>query len=519
MMTIEDLSAGDFQELLDRTFQPTGKAKDRRDEFRHRWLIHTEHFEPLLEARMREVYETGDIYAQVSKWALPLFNPQKRASSKIAVTYKKRPQRYIDGVKRQKNLERLYTEIGFNQLAKSWDRKSIEMNTVIVVPMPKRTELGELTFDFDVVTGAVAEVHPNPDVPWWDAPGVLAHRLMRPMGMDGTVRRDAPAVRMLDARWITYWTDRGDLIPSMTIEHGLGMFPAAPMRSTVPDEDWWDPDHARGMTHTVTEVGSVAASMNWTRKTQCRFLIALLSQGENPTADGTPDNQTMGDPEAMLLLKGEGIQLAVHTLDQSVKNFMEQIRELQNEAFELLTGAPSSLADPDPSNPAEGRTAVLQHAAIEERREDQIVARERFEKRMAMLLAKYGQNIRMEIAPEPDAVMDSFRVELQSIPFLDTPAERTKIWIDRTKYGVMSPVDAAIELTGLPREEAKEWVKQKLEERREFFSPLSQDNMPRDPTQEPDAALPGEVLPERQGRAGGRESGVTRRQQSENADA
>jgi hypothetical protein len=512
MMTIEDVGEGELEDLLDRTMHPNShpRVRARRTEFWSRYLIQTDNFDPLLQKRIREVYEEPDIILEVMKWAIGFFNPQKRAVNRLAVAYKKRPTRKLDKANKtvQREFEAYLRRAQFNLKARKWNRFAVAMNTVIVLPLLKRTESGDPTIDYRMVTGSIAEVIEDPDTPHGSEPGVLCYAL--PKGSRDPFGRPACVVTV-DARWYIYWTENRE--PAI-VEHGLDMFPGSTLRmSEPPDECWWDWTSDSGMTRTVMEVGFIAAAMNWTRKTQCRKLIAQLVAEEHG-GDSVPTGQTIGDPEGAYELRGVGTELRIEDLRVEVDHFLAQIKALQDEALELKTGAIASLADPDPKAPLEGQQSARQHAAVSEHREAQTGQCGSFETRLHVVTAKMTRRAGIDGMPAPEVIADGLTHDWPPLPYIDTPQERTRVWVERTKFGTMDQVDAYMEDHDVDEDTALAELKAKAERRAEVLEIITKRNVPNDPTRKPDDAQPGESLPAQQGRAGGQQSGISRNEQA-----
>lgn len=506
-MTIEDMSGEQLDHLLTQTMRPTGKAARRRKEFRDRFAIQTDEYDYLIQERIFDTHGLSDTQIEMCTWAVGFFNPQKRIVRRTAVGYKRRPRRRIEGASDEENTKwtDLMREVQINARAPEWQQFSVAMNRVIVLVRARRTAAGEPTIDFDLVTGAIAEVFREPDTPIDAPPGVLCYKIPKEGWAHGQ-----PACATVDSRWEIWWDEQKN--PVRIVEHGLGMFPGADMRSTRPsDDDWWDPHSGRGITRTVAEVGMIAASMGWTRKTMCRKLIGLFTESES---DEIPEGQTLTHPERPIIASGTGIKLVVEDLDQAVDNFLKHIRALQDEAAELMTGAVSTLVDPDPSQANAGVAGVHQHAAIEEVREMQLPPLEVFERTLAVVVAATATKIRHPLAVPVDTVREGFRAVWPRLPFLDSPMERVKTWEEMTKFGIFDQVEAMMEAEGLSAEEAEARLMEIAERRARFDDFRASRNEPKDPTADGELVeneeQPGEQLAATQGRAGGQASGEAR---------
>lgn len=513
MMTVEDLSDEELKELLTQTVKPTGAAAKRRKEFADRFAIQTDEYDHLIRERIYATHDLSETQADMCRWAVGFFNPQKRIVRRMAVAYKRRPRRRIDGASKTDNRRwsDLLRAIGFDAEAPEWQKFSVAMNRIVILAVPQVDEDGEPTIGFEMVTGAIAEVVREPGTPITAPPGILAYRLPAASEWGSTSDPKVPVCVTVDGRWWIWWNAQHKML--RVVEHGLGMFPGADMRSSRPaGEDWWDPSSGRGLTRTVAEVGMIAASMGLTRKEMCRKLIAFITDTET---DEIPDGQTLTHPYKPIMASGAGLKLIVEDLDQAIDNFLKHIKALQDEAAELVTGAVSTLVDPDPAlGDTAGAAGVAQHAAVEEVREAQQITLDRFERRMAIVIAKMASAINHPNAVDPEKVRAGARTIWQRLPLLDKPMERIKVWEEETKFGVSDQVEAMMEREGISAEEAEERLMEIAERRARLDEFRASRNQAADPTADPTTIAvqeqPGESLMQQQGRAGGQASGEAR---------
>jgi hypothetical protein len=241
--------------------------------------------------------------------------------------------------------------------------------------------------------------------------------------------------------------------------------------------------------------------MDWTRKTQCRYLLAEIVNDEAKDG-GIVDEQVMGDAEGVLRLRGEAVQLMVNNIDLAVKNFREHVTMLQDEALEVMTGAVASLGDPAGANPTEGVAAARSHASVELHRKAQIDFLRPVDLRLQRVMAAILTKMRSPEAVDPQMLRDKSEVEYAPLPFIDDRSNRLNWYILASKFGIVDQVMAAIELNGWTEDEAMERLKA-MQERRAELRILTEEHNTGDGTEIADPSLPGEGLAERQGRAGG----------------
>ncbi|MBK6920555.1 MAG: hypothetical protein IPH07_24355 [Deltaproteobacteria bacterium] len=510
MVTIDQLSEEKREALFNTALRPHAHgAGARRREFLQRYKIATDDYDDLISARIGATHHNGEVVAEQSRWAVGFFNIQKRVGRKLAVAYKRRPIRRLEGegVTDEDNakLTRLYERLHFNARALRWQRLAVQMNRIIVVAVVREDENGERVIDFDVLTGAETEVHSAGNRPLASVPDVAVQLLAHRFGAN------EPALRVIDSNGLRFYNEQKLEIPALRVEQQIGTFPGADMLSEHAElgSDWWDWKSWSPNTKATIEAGMIYASAGWTRKTQCRKLLACTTSGER---DDVVDGSDLVDHERPLMLNGPNIALASHDLDTPVEGFRKHVAWLVDECAEQMTGTASTFADPDPSLPNAGVGGVQQHAAIEEVRESQCPPLERFERRMAYVIMLLAQMLNDPDAVDPELVRKSFKVQFQRLPFLDTPEARVKVYGERTKFGISNQVQALVEEEGISEAEAEERLMHLAEQRVKLDAFRASRQQPGDPfadpalagtTAMPLAAAPGETLEQTQGRAGG----------------
>lgn len=518
MLTIEDLSKDEREDLLQRALRPTSQtAKDRRDEFRMRQLALTEQQEDLVKSRIHDVFQHVEVIGEVKKYARSIFNPLKRVTRRVAVAYKTPPNRRIPGGSKKLNatFSKLLRKTRFDQHCKQWNERQVGMNTIVVLVVPKRRADGKPICDFEVVTGAEGEVHLDPDAPFADTPAVLAysvrqhmHDLLRPP------TANEEAIATVDGKWWMFWNHQMELL--RVVEHGLGRFPGAPLRGTLPTvktvDGWWDPLVGRAAVQTVADVGLAAATMNWTRKTQFGHLISILRGGNSASGsmganeeDDDEGEQMLGHPESLFELHGQDLQLLVEDIDKGVQNFRAHIDYMTAELAEVMVGSAAVLNDPQPGQQVADMASAHQHAALRERQEDQVSGLRTFEEELHVVHAAMATKIGCPWAVPVEALEEALEVEFAALPFLDTPDNRLDHAIKATKFGVTDQVEYLREVHDLDEAAAEERVIELGERKAKLHKLLAVHETPADPmTGEPDPAAPGEGSAARSGRTGGR---------------
>lgn len=517
MLTIEDLSKAELDNLLERTYT-RGDENSRREEFRLRMLALTEQQETLVAKRIDEVFNQVEVIAEVKRYARSIFNPLRRVTRKVATAYKTPPNRRLAGATKTtaRTFAKLLRKTRFDARAKRWNELQVGLNTLIVLVVPRKRADGTPIPDFELVTGAEGEVHLDPGAPFADTPAVLAYPLRSHMErLLSEPSADAEVAATVDARWWVFWNARRE--PVRVVEHGLGRFPGAVLRGTEPmvktADGWWDPYTGRAAPQTVADVGLAAATMAWTRKTQFGHLITVLRGGSGPgggpgSGDETEDEegQHIGHPEAVFELNGQDVQMLVNDIDKGVQNFRGHIDYLTAELAEVMVGSSAVLVDPQPGQVVPDLAAAAQHAALRERQEDQISGLRGFEEDLHSVLAQLATRIGCPWAVPREAIDDGLEVQFASLPFLDTPDNRLDHAIKATKFGVTDQVEYLQEIHDLDEEAAEKRILGLGHRKARLHKVLAIHETPADPMQEADPAAPGEGVQARTGRAGGRAS-------------
>lgn len=527
MITLHDFSEQGIRDAVNDLMQPQVRQSElivdgngnpiiesRHAHVRERFKVMHDDFDDLADAWIRDVWREPKIIAELCRHVLPLFNPPKRAVDRLAVAYTHHPIRRIKGKKTATKMwSATLAKSRFDLHMREFNRGQIAYNTHVVIPLLRRTADGDKVFDFQTITGAIGQQYSDHDLSDFEPPDVLFWRL--PSFVGDPIGK--PVVRAVDSEFFVAFDRNGHLIRSETRRHGLGMFPGALFRNTIPadtgpDEDaWWDPWPSKGAYRAMRSVTRVIANLDWTRKTQCRYLIAEIVDDESK-GPGVVDEQVMGDAEGVLRLRGESVQLMVNNMVVSVKDWKDHVRMFQDEALEQYTGAIATLSDPDPEHPLLGQTASEAHSAVDLHRAHQVnflrPADLRLQRVMAAILTRTGSSD----AVEPELLKDNGEVEFTPLPFIEDREKRLNWYILASKFGIADQVMAAVEFHGWTEDEAIEKLKAMQGRRAALREIQMTHNMPADATkdeeatEEEDPALVGEGMPERQGRMGGRTS-------------
>lgn len=514
-MTIQDITEGERKELLGELLQPTSDERAARDHVRMRYnILHDRVTERELDQWIIDKYHQPEIAVEVMRHKLRLHNPVKRAVDRLAVLYSAKPTRAImRGDKplkdASKQWEAFTRRMLFDKHMRKFNRYAVAANAGVVVARPRRAR-GKSSFDFIPVLKSIGRAVREDGTSMQDPPGILAWMTADPA--DWRTKADAPVMATADSRWILQWNRDQKLIPSLTVEHDLGRFPGSTFRNTLPDDscplDFWDPWTNSPLLDAQKHVFRIAAEMNWTRKTQAGKIITAAINDEAPAGAQPFAGQTPGDRDAILIARGNAVQVSVHDLTTLIDGFESHMNLIMNVSMELLTGTIASFVPPNPTAPIDPEVARRMQGALTQHLLDQIDYFEETESDLAEVLALWGHKTGVEL-PAVEQVRDGFACSFAELPSLETAMERLDLHEKRIAMGLESLVDARMDETGETRDEAKAAVLRKLEEQAEFNALRSSRNSPTnpadaDPNAIPNDAEPGERDEAETGRAGGR---------------
>src|SRR5690606_10086018 len=123
-------------------------------------------------------YQDPDLVMELCKHALPLYNALKRGADRLAVAYKRKPRREIKKAKSaSKKWSQLLRDLKFDLHMQLANRYAVAMNTLVVVPKLSVDELGDPTIDYEMVTGAIANIVQREGASVLSAPGAMAYRV------------------------------------------------------------------------------------------------------------------------------------------------------------------------------------------------------------------------------------------------------------------------------------------------------------------------------------------------------
>lgn len=514
-MTIEDITEAERRDLMQPLLQPTSDEKAARDHVRLRYnILHDRVVERELNQWIIDMYHQPEIAAEVMRHKMRLHNPVKRAVDQLAVLYQRKPTREI---RKGKNALKGPTQqwndflrsMLYDKQMRKLNRYAILANAGVNVLRPRKLG-GKTIFDFLPVLKSIGRAVREDGAAMQDPPGILAWLTCDPDAYH--IRRDpsAPVLATADSRWILQWNAELKMLPALAIEHGLGRFPGATFRNTLPDDscplDYWDPWTNGPIVEAQQHTFRIVAEMNWTRKTQAGKIITATMDddrpGEKPFAGQVP-----GDRDTVLIARGQQASVAVHDLTTLVTGFREHLDLIQNVSMEILTGTVSAFVAPDPGQPMDPEIAKRMHGSLSQHQEDQIDHFELTEHELAEVLAQWSGRLGLDV-PASEQVRDGFSVSFTELPALETPKERLEIHEKRVAMGLESLIDARVEETGETREEAREQIERRLTEQADFNDIRTTRNSPASATGNAivDPARPGERDEQTTGRFGGQAS-------------
>lgn len=521
-MTIQDLTEPERRELFGGLIEPTQEERAARNHVRLRYnILHDRVSERELDQWIVDMYHQPEIAAEVMRHKMRLHNPIKRVVDRLAVLYQRKPTREIrrgdtplkDATKRYNAALR---PMLYDKQMRKLNRYAILANAGVVVLRPRRTG-GKTIFDFLPVLKSVGRVVREEGAAMQEAPGILAWLTGDPYDYRVMSDSAAPVIATADSRWILRWNRNGDMLPEHAVEHGLGRFPGATFRNTLPDDscplDFWDPWTNSPIVEAQRHVFRIVAEMNWTRKTQAGKIITATVNDERPQGAKPFTGQTPGDRDSILVAHGEGVSVSVHDLVVLIGGFKEHLDLIQDVSMEILTGTVSTFVAPDPGRPLDPEIAKRMHGALAQHQEDQIDHFEQTEHELAEVVTTWGGKLGLDLPPV-EQVRDGFAIGFAELPALETAKERLELHKERIALGIESVIDARIEETGESRDEAKFEIIRKLEEQAEFNDLRTKRNSAADPTKaaDPPTAIEDEAHPgEREEAATGRAGGTISR--------
>lgn len=511
-MTIQDLTEPERRELFGGLLEPTQEERAARDHVRLRYnILHDRVSERELDQWIVDMYHQPEIAVEVMRHKMRLHNPIKRVVDRLAVLYQRKPNREVRRGERAlidatKKWNAALRKMLYDKQMRKLNRYAILANAGVNVLRPRKLA-GRTIFDFVPVLKSVGRAVREDDASMQDAPGVLAWLTVDPHDYRVVHDPQRPIFATADSRWILQWNRKMEMLPSLAIEHGLGRFPGATFRNTLPDDscplDFWDPWTNSPIVEAQRHVFRIVAEMNWTRKTQAGKIITATINDETPAGAQPFSGQTPGDRDAVLVARGNAVQVAVHDLVTLITGFKEHLDLIQDVSMEILTGTVSTFVAPDPGRPLDPEIAKRMQGAISQHQEDQIDYFEATEHEHAEVIAAWGAKLGLDLPPV-EQVRDGFAVGFSELPALETPMERLALHKERIALGIESVIDARVEETGESREEAKIAIERMLEEQAAFNEIRTKRNSAADPTQAiDDPTAPGEREEAETGRMGG----------------
>lgn len=511
-MTIQDLTAPERADLLNVLLNPTTEERAARNHVRLRYnILHDLVSDRDLNQWIVDMYHQPEIALEVMRHKMRLHNPIKRVVDRLAVLYQRKPTREIrSGEQPIKGATEKWNAflrpMLYDKQMRKLNRYAILANAGVNVLRPRKLG-GKTVFDFVPVLKSIGRAVREDGSTMQDPPGILAWLTVDPNDYRTMHDAEAPIIATADSRWILRWNRKLQMVAALSIEHNLGRFPGSTFRNTLPDDacplDFWDPWTNSPIVEAQKHVFRIVAEMNWTRKTQAGKIITATINDETPSGAQPITGQTPGDRDAIIVARGNAVQMAVHDLVVLVGGFKEHLDLIQDVAMEILTGTVSTFVAPDPGRPLDPEIARRMHGALAQHQEDQIDFFEMTEADHAEVLAAWGSKLGLDVPPV-EQVRDGFAIGYTELPALETPMERLELHEKRIKLGIESIVDARVEETGETPEEAKVQIIRKLEEQAMFNDIRTTRNSPAEPTQSiDDPAAPGERDEASTGRMGG----------------
>lgn len=460
-----------------------GNSLSRKAQARARLMVDAQRHRPLLEAHVYRAYDSPLVRGEVARHLDVLKNLQRQVTSRVAVAYQQPPARSLRGVSEgeEGKFLRAYREAKTDVLAEKWGRYAFFLSVVHVIPRYERGKLVWVT-----VTPDKADVIFDPNE---DEPSILVYE---------THALGAVYVAVDSERW--WWiSDTFEVLHEE--EHGMGMRPWVEFRFQDPPElDYWDRGAGQDLFDGTLEIGRVYAHARWVRKNWSKKLLTIHA-GENVNV---PEGQNIGANQPVMSRGSGAMDFQIHDVSVPIKDFEDEMAVITASVLEQY-----GLTTEDRSAKSEALVKI---------RAQQIKHFERAELELAVrataILKANGA-----LSLTPDQVRDSFRVLFAAPRDADHAKDRMETAKAKMALGQTDPYEVYVqEHPGTTREEARDYVREHVTARAEFFQVWTEHNMPLDPADDL------KTMAEFNGKLGGLMSGESRAQppnpaeQKENTD-
>ena len=470
---LSDTDALDLATRVSRSFQDDDRKRRAWDRFR----IYNENHRDLIAERVIGTYESNDIIKRIQRHITVAHNAARDVTRKVCIVYKDGVERTVAGVDEGKSqaFRDAVAESQIDILDLEWLRLAFLVGPIIVIPFIN----GRGDFRFDTLLPHFTDIVRDPDDPMGTP--VAAAWTVRP---DSDIAGDRKAdTVVLDGFSWRYFQSKGATLELISEDvHGLGEFPGEELRLDVPlDADWWGSFQNERVVATTIEIGVVAATMSFVRKSQNKKLLTMIGDLGDAVAKG----QRL-DPEAPIEAQtpeAGTVDIESIDFDTPVTQFRDHIRFLKEDLIESF-GIPDSAVSFDTvgSGQGGGERMSVTHHGLTEIRNEQVPFCRRFEgdlwpKAVAMLRAK--RHPLAASLPTVDEVRDGFLLNIPQLSrvFADPQQER-----DHKDWKIKKGMTSQLRLLGeehptLTDEQLIVLQSEILEEQKEFNDEVTKRNL------------------------------------------
>lgn len=463
------------------------RVRDRRKRQFRRYLILSEEHGGLIWEEIKNRYSDEETKAQLLNWISVRENVALEVTDKVATVFRPGVRRVLSGgtEKSRDAFRSLIEESLLDVWAPTWARHSWFSGPVTVIPNFRAKRLC-----WDTLLPHQYEVVPDPDDPF-GTPVAVAYA-DEPTNADPSRRyRQAPSYKIVDGHsWRTYSLVFGAFREtSDVVEHGLGEFPGATLRSNAA-LDWWGGNLHQRLEDATLEVGIINAALGFVRKAQNKQLLTLVG----PLDGAFAKRQTL-DPDLPLTANtgnrgGSGVTINTLNFDTSPDNFARHIsliKESVYEAYDLITTTPGFYDASDKTiTPSGGSRVTDSFAGLTEQRNRQLVFARPFDKELlgkANRLARRFKHSLHEELPSDEDFTSGYSAEYGRLTrqFADPKAEREhRQW--EMRMGLTSPRQMMRdENPGLDEAELKKRQNTYLQETSEWNDEVTKRNLATQP--------------------------------------
>lgn len=452
---------------------------------KQRWSVLNNCHAPLIAARVSQVQKQDRIRDRILKHVTTVFNPAADVESVGCQVYKHGVRREIVGDEQgTEDLIALFRSSRLNVQLQDLNRAADFCGPIPVVALPRE----------DGVTAAAFLRHNY--VPILDEGDPLGELM-------GFVACFASGYVVVTRESIHRFQkdDRDQLYEDTSARlEGLQNRPFATMRYSTPlsVDDWENVGRAQRLFDAAIDVGVIAATMNYVRKAQNKYLLKAVGD-----IDSLPQGQSVADPEGALLAEAtaqDRMDIEAMEFDTDPANFIKHIDCIYDVSTESYLGITVGLSgEREP-------TAIFD--AVTELRQSQLQYAIPFDRDIAVALCEVGKRVPGVDCPDPEKVKEKYMAEFgpMSRRFAD-PAQEAAWWEHCLKYGRFSVLDILRkDHRDVSDKALRERQRRNLDENTKYLEELATRNQPADPAADVsgDPKDPKmESVPQKQGRKGG----------------